>query len=273
MTTTRDGSSEVKAAEQFPAQVRAAEQFPAQPARITLIAIPLIYAGMGIALGTTAGLALAIMSAPPDVSAALNDSTPATSVTSATSTSPGIPSSASENSAPAVLVQVADHSDSAAHRPGAVTAQANPAPRPERSHALRSTLVSRRRASSKNPFLRTVRVHKHRARRITDLAQSELASVPEVVPEQLDGGQRSFNEGPKPSSIYTEGDFTVADYDAKGGTIESNDGRTFVVGITIVASNASSWDDYLPKVHYRCSQTGSCTLSGPGMVAPNARLI
>jgi hypothetical protein len=93
------------------------------------------------------------------------------------------------------------------------------------------------------------------------------------VPEQLDGGQQSFNEGPKPSGVYTEGDFTVADYDAKVGTIQSSDGRTFVVGITIAASNASSWGDYRSNVHYRCSQTGSCTLSGPGVVAPNARLI
>jgi hypothetical protein len=116
-------------------------------------------------------------------------------------------------------------------------------------------------------------VHKHRAKHITHLAQNKLSRAPEVVPEQLDGGQQSFAEGPKPAGVYTEGDFTVADYDAKVGTIQSSDGRTFVVGITIAASNASSWGDYRSNVHYRCSQTGSCTLSGPGVVAPNARLI
>lgn len=263
MTTTRDTCSEVSAA----------HQFPAPPARISLIAIPLIYAGMGVALGTTAGLALAILGAPTGVSAALNNSTPTVSTTSAPVASPGAQPSASENSPPAVVVQVADRGDSAAHQPGTDTTQANPAPQPEPSHALRFTLASRASASAKNPLLRSVHVHKHRKRPITVPAQSELASAPVVVPEQMDGGQRSFDEETKPSTVYTEGDFTVANFDAKVGTIESSDGRTFVVGITIVASNANSWGDYRSNVHYRCSQTGSCTLSGPGVVAPNARLI
>ena len=263
MTTTHDDSSEISAE----------HRFPAPPARISLIALPLIYAGMGVALGITLGTAVAVLGTPTGVSAALDNSTPTISGTSAMAPSPGAQSGTSENSPPAVVVQVADHVDSAAHQPGADTMQANPVPRPERPHALRSTLASRARASSKSPFLRLVRVHKHRARRITEAARSELASAPEVVPEQLDGGQQSFGEATKPSGVYTEGDFTVADYDAKVGTIESSDGRTFVVGITIVAGNASSWGDYRPNVHYRCSQTGSCMLSGPGMVAPNARLI
>ncbi len=263
MTTTRDVCSEVSVA----------HQFPAPPARISLIAIPLIYAGMGIALGTTTGLALAIFGSPTGVLAALNDSTPTTSNTSAMATSPVAQSDASENSSPAVVGQVADHSDSAAHQPGADTMQANPAPRPVRSHALRSTLTVRARPSSNNLLLRTVRVHRHRARRISDLAQNRLASAPEAVPEQLDGGHQNFDEVTKPPSVYSEGDFTVADYDAKGGTIETSDGRTFAVGITIAASDANSWGDYRSNVHYRCSQTGSCTLSGPGVVAPNARLI
>ncbi len=263
--TTRDASSEVDAA----------HQFPAAPARITLIAIPLIYAGMGVALGTTAGLALAILGAPTEVSAALDNSTPTVSAATAPATSPVAQPAAAESSPPTAVVQVADKGDGAAHQPGADTARANPAPQPQpqRPHALRTTFVPRARASSNNPLLRPVRVHKHRKRHITDLMHNDLARAPEAVPEQMDGGQQSFGEAPKPSGVYTEGDFTVADYDAKGGTIQSSDGRTFVVGITIASSDANSWGDYRSNVHYRCSQTGSCTLSGPGVVAPNARLI
>ena len=261
--TTRDASSEVDAA----------HQFPAAPARITLIAIPLIYAGMGVALGTTAGLALAILGAPTEVSAALDNSTPTVSAATEPATSPVAQPAAAENSPPAAMVQVADKADSAPHQPDADTTRAIPAPQPQPAHTLRSTLASRAQTSSINPLLRPVRVHKHRKRHIADSIRSDLASAPEAVSEQMDGGQQSFEQATKPQGVFTEGDFTVADYDAKGGTIESSDGRTFVVGITIAASDANSWGDYRSNVHYRCSQSGSCTLSGPGVVAPNARLI
>jgi hypothetical protein len=281
--TTPNVSAEVDAVHQFPApsarislsDVEAAHQFPAPPARITLIAIPLIYAGMGIALGTTAGLALAVLGTPMGVSAALNQSTPTASDSSAMSTSPGAQPDTNENSPPAPVVQVAYHSDSPVPQPGANALRTNSAPQLERTHATRFTPASRTRTSSrkKKLLIGSVRVHRHRARHINQPAQSELATAPEAVPEQLGFGQQNFGEVTKPSSVYTEGDFTVADYDAKGGTIESSDGRTFVVGVTIAASDTNSWGDYHSNVHYRCSQSGSCTLSGPGVVAPNAKLI
>lgn len=76
-----------------------------------------------------------------------------------------------------------------------------------------------------------------------------------------------------PSAVYVEGDFTVASYDASHGTIETNDGRIFAVGMTVVAGNANTWNDSSSNVHYRCNQAGNCTLSGSGIFAPNARLI
>ncbi len=77
----------------------------------------------------------------------------------------------------------------------------------------------------------------------------------------------------KYSNFYIEGDLTVVDYDATAGTIETSDGRTFVVGVTVAASNAAPWGEYRSNLHYRCSRNGSCALSRAGAVAPNARLI
>ena len=77
----------------------------------------------------------------------------------------------------------------------------------------------------------------------------------------------------KALAFYSEGDLTVTDYNASSGTIESSDGRTFLVGPTVTVSNATSWNEYRAGVHYRCDQSGSCMLMRPGVVASNARVI
>jgi len=91
-------------------------------------------------------------------------------------------------------------------------------------------------------------------------------SAPVSAPISLDGGA-------KPQVFYSEGDVTVADYYAAGDTIETVDGKSFVVGATVSASTATSWDDYRANVHYRCDQNGHCTLSRNGVIALNARQI
>jgi hypothetical protein len=85
--------------------------------------------------------------------------------------------------------------------------------------------------------------------------------------------QQNIKNKEKSSSFYIEGDLNVVDYDATAGTIETSDGRIFVVGTTIAASNATPWGEYRSNLHYRCSRTGSCALSRAGAIAPNARLI
>jgi hypothetical protein len=76
----------------------------------------------------------------------------------------------------------------------------------------------------------------------------------------------------KPLAFYSEGDATVVSYDATGDTITTDDGRTFVIGATVSASNAVSWQDYRSNVHYRCDQNGNCSLVRTGVIALNARL-
>jgi hypothetical protein len=103
-------------------------------------------------------------------------------------------------------------------------------------------------------------------------ARIALASAPEVTPVPLDE-QLSLVGDVKTVGFSSEGDLTVSDFDAKAGTLETSDGRTFAVGTTVSMSGATSWEEYRSDVHYKCGPNGSCTLMRAGAVAPNARLI
>jgi hypothetical protein len=87
-----------------------------------------------------------------------------------------------------------------------------------------------------------------------------------ALPTGLDGGF-------KPLNFYSEGDATVVSYNAADGTIQTDDGRTFVVGETVSASNAITWQDFRSNVHYRCDQNGNCSLVRTGVIALNAKLL
>ena len=103
--------------------------------------------------------------------------------------------------------------------------------------------------------------------------RQSVASAPATASTALDAEQPGLDAAAKPAALYTEGDLTVADFDATDGTLQASDGRIFVLGTTIAASYATSWDSYHSLVHYRCDQSGSCVLMRAGAVAPNARLI
>jgi hypothetical protein len=73
--------------------------------------------------------------------------------------------------------------------------------------------------------------------------------------------------------FLSEGDATVADFDALQGIIETYEGRTFVLDSTAAASAPDSIQDSGASVHYRCDQSGSCTLYHAGLVLQNVRLM
>ena len=73
--------------------------------------------------------------------------------------------------------------------------------------------------------------------------------------------------------FISEGDVTVADFDASMGRIETYEGRTFAISATAVASAATSLQDSGVSVHYRCDQSGSCTLMHAGLIMQNVRLM
>jgi len=103
-------------------------------------------------------------------------------------------------------------------------------------------------------------------------AQNEPDAAEQTAPTALNSAQWSLDT-PAPASLYTEGDLTVSDYNASTRTLQTSDGKSFVLGTTVAAGNAASWDTYRSDLHYRCDQSGSCVLMRAGVVAPDARLI
>ena len=76
----------------------------------------------------------------------------------------------------------------------------------------------------------------------------------------------------RPASFMIEGDVTVADYDALSGMIETHEGKTFTVAKATDESGALPWTDSLASVHYRCDQSGTCTLFHAGLSVSNVRI-
>ncbi len=93
------------------------------------------------------------------------------------------------------------------------------------------------------------------------------------IPAPLNAAQLGLNAPPGSSSLYTEGMLTVSDYSASTRTIQTSDGKTFVLGTTVAVGDATSWETYRSKLRYRCDENGSCVLMRAGVVAPDAKLI
>ena len=105
-----------------------------------------------------------------------------------------------------------------------------------------------------------------------DRQESAAAAGQPAVPNPLNSAQWSL-DSPASANHYTEGVLTVSDYSASTRTIQTSDGKTFVLGTTVAAGNATSWETFRSDVHYRCDQDGSCVLMRAGVIAPDARLI
>jgi len=100
-----------------------------------------------------------------------------------------------------------------------------------------------------------------------------MATEPEVAPIEMDADQSIPVEEAKSSAFVSEGDLTVADYNPDQGTIETSDGRTFELGETVSMGQTVAWDQYRSNVHYRCEQSGNCTLQRAGAVTINSKQI
>jgi hypothetical protein len=248
------------------------------------LALPLIYAGMGVALGSVAGIGMAFMTVPAGATVAANDVTPAISKASAPETSQAAISAPIQAVRPAAMVRVAAQSSEAntdqrnarADQSGIGATASKVGLKYEQAPSTQATPGKTPDAeeSPEAPFEPAVaHPRKHVAHPLMVPVRKVLASDAEVEPVVLDADELSVDDGSKSSAFYSEGDLTVADYDAAGGTIETSDGRVFVVGQTVSVSNATSWEDYRASVHYRCDGDGSCTLMRHGVIAPNAKLV
>ncbi len=105
------------------------------------------------------------------------------------------------------------------------------------------------------------------------IAQTPTPDATPVPPATAMPTPLGLDGGLKVQFFYSEGDATVVSYNADSDTVQTDDGRTFVIGTTVSVSSATSWDDYRANVHYRCDQNGHCTLTRTGVIALNARLI
>jgi hypothetical protein len=246
------------------------------------LAAPVLFAALGIILGTLTGLAVAILGTP----------TGATGISvvmaNADSASPGhdTASGLTQQAHLTLFAQTA-HAGKCAMDAGRLAANAALTGTPK---AIRVVDVERSASSQVNPgktpaggkpsTIRAVhRAHRQARRTITQplispafIATANNSHVGQPLLIETDE-PLNLNDEIKPSNFYIEGDLSVVEYDATADTIETSDGRTFVLGTTVAASNAAPWGEYRSSLHYKCSTTGSCALSRAGAIAPNARMI
>jgi hypothetical protein len=254
--------------------------------------LPMVYAGVGIALGILTGTSLAITGMPESSPIALfSNSAPESTTSSASFVTNPAPASTTESAAPVTPVSAslstatyvpvayvrtaAVQVSSQAGQPEILIPTVHHAVISKHTHAMQIFPV-KTRIMLQNVVLPAApakgRTSRPVAHPVVKPARQLLASVPSPVLVPLSGAPQ-LDSVAATSSFSTEGDLTVVAYDAATGTIESADGRTFAVGQTVSLSNATTWSDYRSDVHYRCGGNGSCTLMRPGVIATDARLI
>jgi len=238
---------------------------------------PVLFAAAGVALGTLTGLAVAILGAQTGATG------PSIVLANADATKPG-PNVAGVHTKQAHSTGFAQAAGAGKGASDANHLAATSTPKPisaaDAKGSIHLHLFSGNTPSDgEAPTTLTAHGENHPAKPLdhllkrpepTEMASTSHAGLP---PMTLADEQLNLDDEARPSNFYVEGDLEVADYNPTAGTIVATDGRTFLVGTTIAASNAAPWDEYRSNLHYRCSQTGSCILSRAGAVAPNARLI
>ena len=267
------------------------------PFSLSRLILPLLCISLGVSVGTATGLTLALVNARNNAMTASSDSVQTDSASAAPQANVAMNVSPAPVIRPAVVAPLAAIPIKPATNPSPALSKAPETSKPAESHRYLPRLA----AMAKAPFKIEVALIKtpdalrpatfklggkeyHAARLMsltaTKPAQPEPAAAPLAAqtalntpaPAALNAAQLSLDT-PRQANIYTEGDLTVAEYDATAGTLETSDGKTFALGTTVAAANATSWETYRSDVHYRCDQHGSCVLMRAGVVAPNARLI
>jgi hypothetical protein len=253
------------------------------------MAVPMLFAAMGVSLGTLAGVATAFVSVPMASAAAVTDSNsapvqmaalvaptaqaPAAAPAAVASTS----SDSNQTAEQSAAVEPAS-ADPATVQPVAEDPQVHPAIKVEDAPAAegaRAKTPAVDKTSTPETDPAETQPAKHLAHPVTRPLRTEVAADPEVQPEQIEMviDQPAPVEEAKSSTFYSEGDITVQNYDAALGTIETTDGRTFELGETVTTGNTVAWDQYRANVHYRCEQGGSCVLQREGAVTVNSKQI
>lgn len=123
-------------------------------------------------------------------------------------------------------------------------------------------------------------VHKHRAVRRRAVGRRHghlrhrlhLPLKAAAGTEMTTAGELAKTAGAQENFVFTvEGSMTVVNYDSPAATIETYEGESFTLDKSANDTSAVSWLEYPADVHYRCDQSGNCTLLHAGGVENNAR--
>jgi hypothetical protein len=244
----------------------------------------LLNAMIGVSLGTLTGISLAIVSTRADASIVMNESSLARFVGRHTGTRPD---SLTQHTQPDGTIQAvanasqpsAGECNGGATQPASGDVPVNPTVKVEQAPATQSgpnkiPAIDENEEGPIHPALPIeARPAKPVAHPLTKPPRKVLASAPEGFSAPLDGEQLGLDGNVRPATFYSEGDLTITDYDAATGTVVTNDGKTFALGLTVSTATATPWEAYHASVHYRCSQDGSCMLTRSGVIVPDAKLI
>lgn len=232
-------------------------EYPDSIDRSATLSAVCVHAAIGTIFGIVAGLAVAVTA-----STAINPTGPQGPELASFSTTQltGTPVvKAAEDSPVQVVASTQDHASLSTVTSPAVNAL--PAQTP--SIALVKLAVLKA-PSARHSLLIAKATPKNDAEVFNDLTATAVQSpAPAVLPQE--------NAAPS-ASFVVEGDATVAEFDATAGTIQTQEGKTFLMGGQIREVSAMQWQDDLGNVHYRCNSQGNCTLSHAGVVISNARL-
>jgi hypothetical protein len=236
------------------------------PQKVVRMAVPMLFAAMGVSMGTLAGVATAFVSIPAASAASVDNGNSGSVQMAALVTPTQNAQMNSTNGNDAVAAQPAAVEDSPAHR----ATQMEQAPGMERA---RAKTPSADKTTTPATAPSETRPAKHLAHPVNRPLRTEMATEPEVAPIEMDAEQSIPVEEAKSPAFVSEGDLTVADYNPDQGTIETSDGRTFELGETVSLGQTVAWDQYRSNVHYRCEQSGNCTLLRAGAVTINSKQI
>jgi|HubBroStandDraft_1064217.scaffolds.fasta_scaffold34888_3 hypothetical protein len=235
------------------------------PQKIVRMAVPMLFAAMGVSMGTLAGVATAFVSVPMASAASVDNGNSGT-VQMAALVTPGDHGNAGNSNGNDSAAAQPAVEDSSAHR----ATQMDQAPGVERARS-KTPSVDKTATPASAPS--ETHPAKRLAHPVNRPLRTEMATEPEVAPIEMDADQSIPVEEAKSSGFVSEGDLTVADYNPDQGTIETSDGRTFELGETVSMGQTVAWDQYRSNVHYRCEQDGNCTLQRAGAVTINSKQI
>lgn len=137
------------------------------------------------------------------------------------------------------------------------------------STAHRVSLLHRhrfgRRLGSRKATL--ARRHSHSRHRLHGLLRAAL-----TVREPASVKLAELDSAPQPFGFTVEGSLTIANFDPSVGVMRTYEGESFAMGKTASDGAAISWLQYPADIHYRCDQSGNCTLIQGRVVVGSAKL-